>query len=66
MHVYQHVVRKLNEGIRRLADHIIAIVLRLIQSAGKTLTVLEEAFLIVGTLASDKYMIDLFLLSSAH
>jgi len=42
------------------------VVLRLIQSAGKTSTVLEDAFLVVGALASGKYMIDLFFLSSAQ
>ncbi|KAF8966870.1 armadillo-type protein [Flammula alnicola] len=46
------VVRKLNDGIRPLADRIMTLVLQLIQSAGKTSTVLEDAFLVVGALAS--------------
>jgi importin subunit beta-1 len=46
------VVRKLNDGIQPLADRIMTLVLQLIQSAGKTSTVLEDAFLVVGSLAS--------------
>ncbi|KAF8622289.1 hypothetical protein AX15_007152 [Amanita polypyramis BW_CC] len=46
------VVRKLNEGIHPLADRIMTFVLQLIQAAGKTSTVLEDAFLVVGSLAS--------------
>ncbi|EIM80114.1 karyopherin Kap95 [Stereum hirsutum FP-91666 SS1] len=46
------VVRKLNEGILPLADQIMTLVLRLIQSAGKASTILEDAFLVVGSLAA--------------
>ncbi|KAF9480274.1 ARM repeat-containing protein [Pholiota conissans] len=46
------VVRKLNDGIQPLADRIMTLILQLIQSAGKTSTVLEDAFLVVGALAS--------------
>ncbi|KAF4611535.1 hypothetical protein D9613_003835 [Agrocybe pediades] len=46
------VIRKLNEGIQPLADRIMTLILQLIQSAGKTSTVLEDAFLVVGALAA--------------
>ncbi|CAA7262120.1 unnamed protein product [Cyclocybe aegerita] len=46
------VIRKLAEGIQPLADRIMTLVLQLIQSAGKTSTILEDAFLVVGALAS--------------
>lgn len=46
------VVRKLNDGIQPLADRIMTLVLQLIQVAGKTSTVLEDAFLVVGAMAS--------------
>ncbi|KAH9476952.1 Importin subunit beta-1 [Psilocybe cubensis] len=46
------VIRKLNEGIQPLADRIMTLIIQLIQSAGKTSTVLEDAFLVVGALAS--------------
>ncbi|KAJ3711841.1 armadillo-type protein [Lentinula guzmanii] len=46
------VVRKLGNGIQPLADRIMTAILQLIQSAGKTSTVLEDAFLVVGSLAS--------------
>ncbi|KAF9054219.1 armadillo-type protein [Panaeolus papilionaceus] len=46
------VIRKLNDGIHPLADRIMTILLQLIQSAGKTSTILEDAFLVVGALAS--------------
>ncbi|KAI0070966.1 ARM repeat-containing protein [Panus rudis PR-1116 ss-1] len=46
------VIRKLNEGIQPLADRIMTTVLNLIQSAGKTSTVLEDAFLVVGALTA--------------
>ncbi|KAE9403750.1 ARM repeat-containing protein [Gymnopus androsaceus JB14] len=39
------VIRKLGNGIQPLADRIMTAVLQLIQSAGKTSTVLEDAFL---------------------
>lgn len=48
----QSVIRKLNEGILPLADQIMTLVLRLIQSAGKASTILEDAFLVVGSLAA--------------
>ncbi|KAF9074647.1 armadillo-type protein [Rhodocollybia butyracea] len=46
------VIRKLGTGIQPLADRIMTAVLQLIQSASKTSTVLEDAFLVVGSLAS--------------
>ncbi|KAF8841836.1 ARM repeat-containing protein [Paxillus ammoniavirescens] len=46
------VVRRLNNGIQPMADRIMTLVLQLIQAAGKTSTVLEDAFLVVGSLAS--------------
>jgi len=46
------VVRKLNSGIQPLSDRIMTLVLQLIQAAGKTSTVLEDSFLVVGSLAS--------------
>jgi len=46
------VIRKLNDGIQPLADRIMTLILQLIQAAGKTSTVLEDAFLVVGSLAS--------------
>lgn len=50
-------MRKLNDGIQPLADRIMTLILQLIQSAGKTSTVLEDAFLVVGALASGIYLI---------
>ncbi|KAI0270716.1 karyopherin Kap95 [Gloeopeniophorella convolvens] len=46
------VIRKLGAGIQPLADRIMTLVLQLIQSAGKTSTVLEDAFLVVGSLSA--------------
>ncbi|KAJ7123834.1 hypothetical protein C8R43DRAFT_41508 [Mycena crocata] len=46
------VIRKLNAGIQPLADRIMTLLLQLIQAAGKTSTVLEDAFLVVGALAA--------------
>lgn len=46
------VIRKLSAGIQPLADRIMTLLLQLIQAAGKTSTVLEDAFLVVGSLAS--------------
>ncbi|KAJ3482200.1 hypothetical protein NLI96_g7140 [Meripilus lineatus] len=46
------VVRRLNEGIQPLADRIMTIILQLISAAGKTSTVLEDAFLVVGSVSS--------------
>lgn len=51
----QCVIRKLNNGIQPLADRIMTLILQLIQAAGKTSTVLEDAFLVVGSLASGVY-----------
>lgn len=45
-------IRKLGAGIQPMADRIMTLILQLIQAAGKTSTVLEDAFLVVGTLAS--------------
>ena len=42
----------MGEGIQPLADRIMMLVLQLIQSAGKTSTVLEDAFLVVGSLSA--------------
>lgn len=53
----QCVVRKLNDGIQPLADRIMTLILQLIQSSGKTSTVLEDAFLVVGALASGIYLV---------
>ncbi|KAN0079953.1 Armadillo-type fold [Tylopilus felleus] len=46
------VVRRLSDGIQPMADRIMTIVLELIRAAGKTSTILEDAFLVVGSLAS--------------
>jgi hypothetical protein len=46
------VIRKLGVGIQPLADRVMTLLLQLIQAAGKTSTVLEDAFLVVGSLAS--------------
>lgn len=51
----QCVIRKLSNGIQPLADRIMTLILQLIQAAGKTSTVLEDAFLVVGSLASGVY-----------
>ncbi len=45
-------IRKLGAGILPLADRIMTLVLQLIQSAGKTSTVLEDTFLVVGSLSA--------------
>ena len=47
---FQSLVRKLGEGIAPLANQIMTVLLGLIQSS-KTSTVLEDAFLVVGTMA---------------
>ena len=44
--------RKPYSGIRPLADHAMVLILPLIQVAGKPSTVLEDAFLVVSSLAS--------------
>ncbi|KAI0045184.1 karyopherin Kap95 [Auriscalpium vulgare] len=46
------VIRKLNDGIQPLADRLMNVIIPLIQSAGKTSTILEDAFLVVGSLAA--------------
>ncbi|ESK93922.1 karyopherin kap95 [Moniliophthora roreri MCA 2997] len=46
------VIRKLGSGIQPMADRIMTLGLQLIQTAGKTSTVLEDAFLVIGSLAS--------------
>jgi importin subunit beta-1 len=46
------VTRKLGDGIAPMAERIMTLVLHLIQSSSKTSTILEDAFLVVGTLAS--------------
>ncbi|CDO70451.1 hypothetical protein BN946_scf184999.g92 [Trametes cinnabarina] len=46
------VIRKLNDGIQPLADRIMTLILQLINAAGKTSTLLEDAFLVVGALAA--------------
>ena len=51
MSISQCVIRKLNEGIQPLADRIMTLIIQLIQSAGRTSTVLEDAFLVVGAMA---------------
>lgn len=38
-----------------MADRIMTLILQLIEAAGKTSTVLEDAFLVVGSLASGTY-----------
>ncbi|KAG6857029.1 hypothetical protein H0H87_010702 [Tephrocybe sp. NHM501043] len=46
------VIRKLEKGIQPLSDRVMTLILQLIQAAGKTSSVLEDAFLVVGSLAS--------------
>ncbi|KAF6749546.1 karyopherin Kap95 [Ephemerocybe angulata] len=48
--VVTHVTRKLGSGIQPLGDRIMTLILQLIQSAGRTSTVLEDAFLATGAL----------------
>ncbi|KIP03461.1 hypothetical protein PHLGIDRAFT_130117 [Phlebiopsis gigantea 11061_1 CR5-6] len=49
--VLMSIIRKLADGILPLADRVMTLSLQLIQAAGKTATVLEDAFMMVGTLA---------------
>ncbi|KAG2052327.1 karyopherin Kap95 [Suillus hirtellus] len=49
---HHSVIRRLSGGIQPMADRIMTLVLQLIQGAGKTSTVLEDAFLVVGSLAA--------------
>ncbi|PCH43053.1 ARM repeat-containing protein [Wolfiporia cocos MD-104 SS10] len=46
------IVRKLGDGIQPLADRIMTLILQLLQSSAKTSTVVEDAFLVVGSVAS--------------
>ncbi|KAF9516651.1 hypothetical protein BS47DRAFT_619973 [Hydnum rufescens UP504] len=46
------VIRKLGREIKPLGDRIMTNILQLVQSAGKQSTVLEDAFLVAGTMAS--------------
>ncbi|KAF9813282.1 hypothetical protein IEO21_05666 [Rhodonia placenta] len=46
------VVRRLGDGIQPMADRIMTLILQLMASAGKTSTILEDAFLVVGSLAA--------------
>jgi importin subunit beta-1 len=46
------VERKLGSGIHPLAERIMTLILHLIQASSKSSTILEDAFLVVGTLAS--------------
>ena len=50
--MFQSIIRKLGEGVQPLADRVMTLILQLIQAAGKTSTVLEDAFLVVGSLAA--------------
>jgi importin subunit beta-1 len=38
-----------------MADRIMTLILQLIQGAGKTSTVLEDAFLVIGSLAAGTF-----------
>ena len=49
-------IRKLGAGIHPLANRIMTIILQLIQAAGKKSAVLEDAFLVVGSLASGIFL----------
>ncbi|KAI0744690.1 ARM repeat-containing protein [Earliella scabrosa] len=50
--VITSVIRKLGEGIQPLADRIMTLILQLINAAGKTSTLVEDAFLVVGALSA--------------
>jgi len=52
MSLLQSVIRKLGREIKPLADRIMTDILQLVQCAGKQTTVLEDAFLVAGTMAS--------------
>jgi len=49
------VARKLGAEIQPLADRIMTLVLQLITIAGKQSTVLEDAFLVMGSMASGMF-----------
>ncbi|QRV75010.1 importin subunit beta-1 [Ceratobasidium sp. AG-Ba] len=46
------VIRKMGGQIKPLADRIMTLTLRLVQAAGKQSTILEDGFLVVGTMSS--------------
>ncbi|CAE7136761.1 unnamed protein product [Rhizoctonia solani] len=46
------VIRKMGGQVRPLADRIMTLTLRLVQAAGKQSTILEDGFLVVGTMSS--------------
>jgi len=48
----QSIIRKFGHDIKPSADRIMTLILQLISLVGKVSTVLEDAFLVVGTLAS--------------
>ena len=48
-------MRRLRYDIQALADRIMTLILQLIQGAGKTSTVLEDAFLVVGYMAGGMF-----------
>ncbi len=52
VNVLQSVIRKLGEGIQPLADRIMTLLLQLINAAGKTSTLVEDSFLVVGALSA--------------
>jgi len=52
----QSVIRRLGGLIQPMADRIMTLILQLIQGAGKTSTVLEDAFLVVGSLAAGMFI----------
>ena len=45
--------------IKPLADRIMTLTLRLVQAAGKQSTILEDGFLVVGTMSSGKLSLDI-------
>ncbi|GAB1521886.1 karyopherin Kap95 [Rhizoctonia solani] len=48
----QSVIRKMGAQVKPLADRIMTLTLRLVQAAGKQSTILEDGFLVVGTMSS--------------
>ncbi|CAE6374486.1 unnamed protein product [Rhizoctonia solani] len=46
------VIRKMGGQVKPLADRIMTLTLRLVQAAGKQSTILEDGFLVVGTMSS--------------
>lgn len=51
-HHVQSVIRKLQKDIKPLTERIMINALNLIKSAGKHSTILEDSFLLLGTMAS--------------